>query len=489
MKVTGTIALVISTLLLLCNHLPAASLLPVGQSESQFIYDAARRSEISSRVRGFNFNVAPYNLDEIGFEWPPFSSADRMSDHELSAFTFLSEDFRSVKYARGEGFESLRAGITAKPLDNLFVYSNLLLDEAFARDPEYTGKKWHGVAGEVETAMVSYSAGRFNFLMGRFASFWGPGTESLILSCTGRPMDAFSLRFAWGRVHFTYQHGKLDRLTGSSDSVDVFENRYFAGHRIDLRLLDNLNIGLSETIIYGGDGRNIELSYLNPLLFFHAVQLNENVDDNTILCFDVSYYHANRHKLYAQLLVDDYQIDDEEAADDEPDEIGYLIGLHSLNLFNLFDLKAEYLKIANRIYNQKLERNRYDNRGELIGHNFGPDGDLIKLSVIRWFESSKKVCLNFAYKRKGEGSYDDEWSEPWLATENVYSEPFPTGVVEKQYRLSIQFSGFYNRYAFVDFESGLKLARNFGHSADDNRSIPFLAVRFSLLFSKILNIS
>jgi len=101
-------------------------------------------------------------------------------------------------------------------------------------------------------------------------------------------------------------------------------------------------------------------------MFYHAVQLNEDVDDNTFLGLDFCWYLNNRHKLYGQLMVDDMQVDDKAIGDQEPDEIGYMLGFSTLDLFDLLDLSARYLKITNRTYNQKLERNRYENRGSLI---------------------------------------------------------------------------------------------------------------------------
>ena len=76
------------------------------------------------------------------------------------------------------------------------------------------------------------------------------------------------------------------------DEVEQFENRFFAGHRLDIHFSRQLRIGFSETIIYGGPGRQIDLVYLNPIMAFHAAQLNEGINDNTLLGFDFSYTAA-----------------------------------------------------------------------------------------------------------------------------------------------------------------------------------------------------
>jgi len=488
MRFSRTIFILAGVLFCLPVFSAAESFLPVGSREYEFIYDAIRRHEIQSGFEQYNFNIAPYNPANARINYSPPHFADTVGPEKIKAFAFLSEDFKSARYSNEKGYESIRGGITGSPLARFSFYMNFLVDERLAEDPNYTGKKWHGLGGELENAVISYSDKRFDFLFGRFAAFWGPVDQSLVLSSDAAAMDAFSFRFRWGKLNFTYQAAKLNSLNKMMDSASYFENRYFSGHRIDFRILHNLNIGLFETIIFGGKGRNLELPYLNPLMFYHSAQLNDGVDDNTFLGFDICYYLKNRHKFYAQLLLDDYQIENNSPDDNEPNEIGYLVGLHSVNLFNFVDVKIEYLRIANRTYNQVLPRNRYENRGRLIGNAFGPDGDRLSLSVARWFESDKRAALNFAYQRKGQGKYNDTWDDPWNDIQGEYSEPFPTGIVEKRLTTSFQLTGFYRSMVFLDITPGFEFVRNYAHTESDNRTIPFISMRLSLILSGLLHI-
>ncbi|MEW5922512.1 MAG: capsule assembly Wzi family protein [Candidatus Zixiibacteriota bacterium] len=465
---------------------PGAVYLPVNQTEYQFIYDLVRRAEISGQYHDYFFSVAPYDFDKINQEYPLSALTSGVDNGHISAFAFLSEDLRSAKYERGRGYESVRGGLIARPYPRLFIYTGFLLDEKMHDDPDYAGKKWRGLAGEIENSYMAYDAGSLDILLGRFSSFWGPINQSLILSETARAMDALSLRLQWKKLHFTYQFGKLSRVDTTITS-GAFDNRFFAGHRIDFKPISNLRIGLFETIIFGGPGRSVDLTYLNPIMFYHAAQLNENVDDNTFLGLDFDWYIRNRHKLYGQLMVDDMQVDDEAAGDQEPDEIGWQIGFNSIDLFNRFDLSLEYLKITNRTYNQKLPRNRYENRGELIGHAFGPDGDRLQMMVTHWFGFERKISLDLSYQRRGEGRYDDTWTEPWEDYDGDYTELFPTGIVEKSLKSSLHAAGFYRNIAFINIEAGLEHVKNFKNNSGDNRTIPFVNLRVSLICHHLFN--
>jgi hypothetical protein len=440
--------------------------------------------EISGGFYYLNYNVAPYNMDQIGWQHPLTKITGKTADDKIIIFGSVHEDLNCSKQTKPGYLESFRGGIVAKPLKNVFVYTNFFLDEALAINPEYQGKKWRGLAGEVENAFVAYDHKKIGILFGRFGAFWGPSDNSLVLSSDARPMDAFSIRLNWGRLNFTYQLAQLDRLADTlSDTNVIFYNRFLAGHRIDFRLLENLNIGLFETIIFSGENRGLDFAYLNPLLFFHSRQLNENRDENIFLGFDISWYLWNRHRLYGQLLVDDFQIEKREAGDEEPSEIGYLIGWDGIDLLNFFDIKVEYLKITNRTYNQVIEANRYINRGRLIGNNLGPDGEKLGLSLIKWFGYRRKISLDIVYQRKGEGSVYDIWDTPWLDINGDYSEPFPTGIVENMLALSLTHSGFFKDFLFYSINTGIEDFKNAENIEGNNLANPFLTLRLSLFYS------
>jgi len=460
--------------------------IPVEVPEYQILNDYSQRDEFENRSARFGSQLAPQS-DRNLFPNSIIFGKNKPNRFEFSPFLILSEDFRSSKYSRGSGYESIRAGFLALAQKRITVYASFLLDERLAQNPDSTHKVWRGMAGEVETAVAVYKGQFFQIMAGRFGSSWGPSRQSLILSETARPMDGIQIRSWWGKFRFTYQFAKLNRVDSFAENQVDYINRYFAGHRIAFTANDNLHFSIFETIIYGGLGRSIEVAYLNPLMFFHAFQLNEKYDDNTFLGFDFTWYLNKKHKFYGQFLIDDFQIDSEVRGDNEPNEIGILLGLNSIDLFDLFDADFEYLKITNRTYNQIYLRNRYENRGELIGHRFGPDGDRYSLSFSKWFGNNKKASLNIAYQRKGVGRYNAEWDEPWLKDDN-YSEPFPTGIVEKSLLTSVGFVGYIKPFLFINASSGIDFIDNYQHSDGTSKTIPFFSVRLSLLLSARLNV-
>ncbi len=462
-----------------------AGVLPVGQHEYEFLYDRFEHID-ASQVSTYDYQLGPYLFDNQDFILGPFEPYRAIEPNSLMLFSFLTEDFRSIKRAPSVGYESFRGGALGRPLKNVFVYGKFVLDEQRAEDPDYTGKKWRGLAGDVEEAFVNYSSDKFSLTVGRFGSFWGP-RNSLVLSYS-EPLDGFGYSFRWGKLVISYRLARLDGLNPDRDSVEQFENRYFAGHRFDFHFSPRIRVGLFEAVVYGGPGRQIELAYLNPLIFFHGSQLNDGADDNTMVGFDFSLKPISGVKLYGQLLIDDYQVDNESASDNEPAELGYIFGGYFAHVVSSLDIKTEYTRVNNWTFNQVLERNRYLIHDKPIGGALGNDYDLATLSLFRWLSETAALTAGVGYLRQGEGSVTADWTEPWLAASEDYSEKFPTGIVEKTATFSVGYRGFILNNFFVNLNTGVKRVVNYDHATGDNRSLPYFNLVLSGFISAPINL-
>jgi len=471
--------------LLILLETAAAGVLPVGLKEYELVYDRLERVEILT-MDNFDYQLGSYRFDRPDFSIAPFSWLKNIEAEKIKLFSFIGEDFRAAKDLRSSGYETFRAGIAGQPYEKLFVYGCFVLDEEKAEDESYTGKKWRGFAGDVEEAFVNWQTEKFDLTAGRFGSFWGP-RHSLVLGYNER-LDGFGYTFRWGRLAISYRLARLDGLSPESDNVTQFENRYFAGHRFDFHFNPRLRVGLFETVVFGGPGRQLDLFYLNPLIFFHGSQLNENTNDNTMVGFDFTFKPRAGYKFYGQLLVDDIQLDDKEQSDREPDEIAFLLGAQTAGVLVPVDIRLEYTRVANRTFNQVLPRNRYTVNDELIGAASGNDYDLSQLVFSRWLNDNAHADLDISYCRRGEGRVTADWDEPWLEIEGDYSEKFPTGTVEKTFRAALAFKGFVKKMFYVDITAGIDRIDNYGHIDGEDKTRPFFNLVVSAFAAASVNL-
>jgi hypothetical protein len=326
------------------------------------------------------------------------------------------------------------------------------IDTKISEDVGFLGKAWRDdLGGYVANAYGKLAVGPFGVLLGRDKLYWGPGKSgSLILSDFAPPLDMVCFKLNLGRVTATGFFTTLDELKletpipYGADSLypGYVTSRRLSGHRIDVRITRDLEVGLAETIVYGGPDRGLEAGYINPLSFFYANQWNLGKDDNPMWSFDATWWPKQRLQLYGQFLVDDFQFERKNPQDKEPKEIAFLLGLHSGDPFGLTNTSVtlEYARVNPWTYNQKLPWNKYVYGDVLLGHPLGPDADAFYLTLTRWLNEKFTCEVDYRFVRHGETSIESDWPVPVVGPWGGASFPdgsFPLGTVAQSQRLGI----------------------------------------------------
>jgi hypothetical protein len=327
------------------------------------------------------------------------------------------------------------------------LYNGISVDQYKVDDPLYEGKRWLDNTAYSEQAYAFIHISRFRFKFGRDFLRWGTGENgTLLFSDMVQPMDQFSGSVQLGPFRFSFLTSVLDEMDYRRDITDSQHSgrasRYVSAHRLDAHFLKGkLQCAVTEAVIYGGDNRNIEWIYLNPLMFFHAAQVNNIGTANTLGTIDMLYYPIPKLELYGSLLIDDIQVEKKIPGDLEPDEIGFIIGTRWADPFQLsgLTLSGEYVRVANRTYKTSNPWERFVHRNVPLGHPLGNDFDQWQIRVSQWILGDLWFEVGYGMIRKGEGSIYSEWDNPWMdyTIEEGYSEPFPTGIVEKSRTLSM----------------------------------------------------
>ncbi len=309
----------------------------------------------------------------------------------------------------------------------LTLYVRGRLENKGELDSFNRGRKWESkLTGYFDYALISFRKSGFLVQYGRSYRIWGPGdTDRLLLSGNSPSFDQLYARFAYRRFMVQAFWTRLDDYHASADTT--FE-RYFAGHRISLRLRSNLEIGISETVLHGRQGSGAEMYYMNPILPYYWEQYNNVHDDNVYIGFDFIWWPFQGTRTYGELLIDDFQID----FVSEPQQVGFDVGISSNGIVGTgrlrFDL--QYTQIRNYVYGQVFPRNIFTNRGVIIGSSLGPDADRVRFTTS--YVANRHLVLEAGamFARKGEGRITD----PQLGGVPK-NEKFPSGLAQKKLRL------------------------------------------------------
>ena len=323
----------------------------------------------------------------------------------------------------------------------LEVYNTFVLDNRLDEMPSYLGKTQSGYASYSEQAYILAYYKQIHLKIGRDFIYWGPGQDAaLMFSDYSRPLDQISVSYSSKYFSFIFFTASLDPthypVVGERIKTNLPQNRYLSAHRLEIRPWKYLYIGFSEAILFGGPGVSYDLAYLNPVLFYHGVQLNGPVAGNTVGSISFSFMPKQNVNLYGELLIDDIQIEKSGPGDLEPNEVGYIYGANVADPFDVFglDVYGEYTRITNRTFNgQGGPWEKWLHRNQPIGHFLGNDFDRILAGFSYWPLPRYRVALQYEKRRRGEGRIEKAFDTPWKNTPlgQNYSEPFPTGIVEE----------------------------------------------------------
>jgi hypothetical protein len=361
-------------------------------------------------------------------------------------------------------------------------YDEILIDQEMAKDPAYTGYLWRGMHGDFDAAYAQVALGPTRMFVGRGKLFWGPGrSESLILSSNAPALDRLGLDVRVGPWAFSWFTAELDPLKHYQRPDTTLREerakRFVTGHRLDVKIGRSLELGASETFVYGGPGREFELHYLNPLLLYHAVQLNDDSPGNTMLGFDGRWLMWPKWEVYGEVLIDDWQIEHKTPQDEEPSHWGMQVGLRAADPLGLKGSYAwaNYSRVNNWVYNVYQPYERYNFKGKSLGWSGGNDGDVLELSGIKHLNRTWDVGLMLSQRRHGEGRLDATWpfvvqDKDTLIKRGFRSEPFPSGIVEKKQNGEISLRWQPNADSWLELGAGVEGIRNEGNVKGSDRT-------------------
>jgi hypothetical protein len=370
----------------------------------------------------------------------------------------------------------------ALEFDRRFVLKDrVIIDTKAEKERRYWGRKWKkDLTGVLDLAYAQVDLKYFHLLLGRDHLRWGPGKEDvLLLSDQIPPFDMLKLEGKLGSFKFLYFATILDQIwvpyypEAGELSPGFFAKRYLSGHRVNLKLKFGLEMGISEVVLYGGQNRNLEPYYLNPLLPYYGEQYNQDVDDNPLWAFDLALTWFKNKEFYAEILVDDFQYDFKS----EPQQTGFQIGFDGAQIFGLKKsyLNIEYTKINNWVYGQNKPWNIYTYHGFGMGSILGPDADRLFLKLTYHLNQDIEVSFSEDYKRKGEGRIETP-QKPAVP----HSKKFPSGIVE--YSNEIRFETSYQPSSNLKLDGGLSYTeiRNFQNVSGKKTDGFLLEMRLNL---------
>jgi hypothetical protein len=293
---------------------------------------------------------------------------------------------------------SLRLSMAAGPV---VAATRLLVDRRLKRDPEFLGKKDRAITARMEDAYVAAQWRWGEAFLGRTRRLWGvPSVGGLALGDQAYSYDHAAARIGTDRLALRALVAKLDDMRFGADST---AQRWFSIHRLSARI-GSVELAASEAVVYGGAGRQMELTLINPVSLWGLAQYDEKEQLNMLYSLEAAWRSTRLGTLAGQLLLDDFQVDDCEGGCEEPPSWGVTLSAEGLPLAGEQRWFASYARVTNLAYRARNAFERYSWREVGLGLGFS-DFDEARLGLDLALGALPPVRVYGALRRQGEGDY------------------------------------------------------------------------------------
>ena len=194
--------------------------------------------------------------------------------------------------------------------------------------------------------------------LGHGNHFWGNGYHSLLLSDYGNNYFYLKLNSRVGKFQLQNIFGELAAVSHVTiPGDDLIDKKYFAAHYLSFLPRKNLEISLSETVVFSRLN-NFELQYLNPIILYRVVEQFIGSPDNVILGLNTRWDPVPQLRLYGQVVVDEFNLNQFTAGTDWwGNKYGIQAGLRYLNALDIshLDVQIEYNMVRPFTYSHRTQ--------------------------------------------------------------------------------------------------------------------------------------
>ncbi len=295
--------------------------------------------------------------------------------------------------------------------------------------------KENGFDYPVAEGYLSYAPAKvINIQFGHGKNFIGDGYRSLLQSDVASPYPYIKLNTKFWKIKYTNTWTSLRDVRAEVTEDGAFKTKYIANHYLSWNVSKRLNIGLFESVIWANDNdRGFDLNYLNPIIFYRAIEFQTGQDaGNAILGASAKYKWNNKINLYGQFILDEFALEDITGGNKSwRNKYGYQFGIKYYDAFEIDHLllQFEYNQVRPYTYSHNTIVLNYGHNNQPMAHLWGAnfrEAILIgRYDYGRWFADAKFI---FGTRGFDFNTTEDTFSYGGDIYRNYNDRPFDSGV-------------------------------------------------------------
>ena len=374
---------------------------------------------------------------------------------------------------------------------NYVANNTVVPHEAFWKNFKSNGVDFFTPRGYI-TFQVTPSIG---FQMGHDRFFIGNGIRSMILSDWApaylfMKFDTKVWRLQYTNL-FTRMRADAFGASGGSVSGTRFPEKYMTLHHLSLNVTDNFNIGVFESVIFGREdsvGNNaFDLDYLNPIIFYRAIEQQNGSVDNVILGADFHWLLWNHLSLYGQVVLDEFLLDEFLSGDGWwGNKLGFQIGaryVDALGIENL-DLQLEYNAARPYTYSHESIYTNYAHYRQPLAHPLGANfrevvGNAIYRPLDRLTVSGRIYLSTFGSDTTGT-NFGGDILKDYTTRQGDFNNETTQGIRSELFLISAGVSYQLRHNLFIDLDQIYRDLDRASINSNENTSFTSLSIRWNI---------
>ena len=276
------------------------------------------------------------------------------------------------------------------------------------------------------TRHVNLQLGHDNFKIGN-------GYRSMMLSDFGPAYFFMKLQTRVWKINYTNLYTKMtsNRIPGASHGSG-HPQKYTVFHHLGIDIGKKFNLGLFEAVVIGGTDStdaDLEVEYLNPIIFYRAVEHQDGSAYNVLLGADFEWLPFRGLSFYGQILFDEFLLNYiKEGSGWHGNKFGVQTGAKWINAFTVptLDIQGEVNLARPFTYSHYNMANSYSHYLQPLAHPLG--ANFRELIFILRYQPLKNLFteVRLVNATKGLDRPGENWGGNILLEYDNRSNPLPS---------------------------------------------------------------
>ena len=342
-----------------------------------------------------------------------------------------------------------------------------------------------------------------NAQFGYDRTFIGNGFRSLIFSDYSAPNLFFRANVKVWKLNYLFQINRLTAdamgTSGGSTANVNYPVKYFAFHHVSVNIGKKFNLGLFESVIFAPkdsvNQNTFQLNYLNPIIFYRAIEQQGGSPDNVLLGGDFKWNVVKKVSLYGQVVIDEFVLSQLKSGKGWwGNKFALQGGLKYIDAFSVpnLDIQLEANLVKPYMYSHDTQYDSYSNYNQPLAHPLGANF-IEGVGIIRYQPIPKLNLIVKSFIAKvGRDTTGVNWGSDILKNNTTrtggdYGHKIGEGIRNNIMFVDFTASFMLKHNLFIDFkavirqnQSPVKLNTFYAQQYNTNSTVTSLSLRWNI---------